>query len=75
MFKGENDRRPTPRNIRRRMLVSEVDFRKLWYEVKQVRDAEKRDAFEAEFKEMLKGANLLYMQVLPSVSEKGGSHV
>jgi len=56
------------------MLVREDELRMLWYEVKQVRDVEKREAFEESFKEMLHNANLLYMQVLPSVNEKGGKN-
>jgi hypothetical protein len=75
MYKQANDKRPVPKNVRRRYFVNEAEFRMLWYEVQQVRDAEKREAFEASFKAMLHGANLLYIQVQPSINEKGGSHV
>lgn len=54
--------------IRKRMLVTEGDLQNLWFEVSQVRNQEKREAFIASFKRLLKEAQLV--KLVPQ--QKGG---
>lgn len=57
-------------NFRKRLLVTEGDLKQLWFEVQQVRNAEKREAFTASFKKLLKEANAVKITVV----QKGGNN-
>lgn len=42
--------------LRKRMLVTEGDLMQLWFEVEQVRNHEKKEAFKNSFKSILNQA-------------------
>lgn len=51
--------------VRKRYFVSQGELFKLWAEVEQVRDTEKRDEFRASFKAIMKDAQEVKLVVTP----------
>ncbi len=51
--------------IRKRYFVSQGELFKLWSEVEQIRDTEKRDEFRASFKKIMSEAQEVRLVVEP----------
>ncbi len=58
------------KGFKKRILVTEGDLQKLWFEVEQVRKSETKARFKSSFKSILKDAQLVEL----SVVKKGGNN-
>lgn len=56
--------------LRKRFLVTEGELFKIWTEVQQVRNTEKREEFKASFKAMIKEAQTVKLVVEPKIHKK-----
>ena len=49
--------------IRKRIIVTECDFKLLHYEVEQIRNTEKRELYQAKFKNLMIQAQLVNLSI------------